>query len=126
MTGLENLFARLRTNTTSPKPEPAPKHIEIWGHLLATHRFYKRLAAGSILLAFLGLAGGAYGMLVAMHRPLVFHVDSEGRATAMGRVADNLAPADVEVRGQRRHLHVGIERRTAGSVEALVRGAVKQ
>lgn len=75
-----------------------PRHLEIWGHLLESQRFYRRLAAGSVFLAFLGLAGGAYGMFLAVHRPLVFHVDPDGKATPMGRLADRRAPHEVEVK----------------------------
>ena len=95
---MPSIIARIRANLSGGKPKEAPaKHIEIWGHLLATQRFYKRLAVACVVLAGVGMAGGAYGMLVAMHRPLVFHVDGAGRATAMGRIGDNLAPVEAEV-----------------------------
>lgn len=80
---------------STDKPTP---HVEIWGHFVATHRFFKRLTVACVVWAFLALAGAAYGVLTAMHRPLVFAVDADGRASAQGRVGDNLAPLDVEVR----------------------------
>ena len=78
--------------------QPAHKHMELWGHLLESNRFLKRLAAGSVLLAFLGLGSGAYGMMLAVHKPLVFAVDGEGRATRLGRIRDLRGPIMAEVR----------------------------
>src|SRR5688500_12038332 len=82
----------------SPRGSPVPKHVEIWGHILAQNMFLRRLAAWAVALALLGLAAGSYGMLVALYRPIAFHVDGEGRATYVGRLREQAAPAEAEVR----------------------------
>jgi hypothetical protein len=81
-----------------PALEPQARHIEIWGHFVATHRYFKRLATACVVFAFAGLAFGAYGGLVAINRPLVFAVDGDGRATPQGRRGRAHEPLDVEVR----------------------------
>src|SRR5262245_49597499 len=74
------------------------KHVEIWGHLLDQNRFLRRLAGATAVLALLGLAAGSYGMLVALYRPLAFHVDDEGRASSVGRLREQEGPSEAEVR----------------------------
>jgi hypothetical protein len=75
-----------------------PRHIEVWGELADACRFWRRLAAACVALAFLGLALGTYGALVALHEPLVFAVEQTGAARALGRRADLSGPVETEVR----------------------------
>ena len=83
---------------TLSKKDKSPKHVEIWGHIIDQNRFLRRGMGAAIALAFLGLAAGAYGMLVAMYRPLAFHVDADGQATYVGRLREQAAPGEAEVR----------------------------
>ncbi len=82
--------------TKDKKPNEAP--IEIWDHFVQTHRFFKWLSAACVVLAGVGLAGGAYGMLVALHDPLVFAVDAKGQAFSMGRREDVRGSTEAEIR----------------------------
>jgi type IV secretory pathway TrbF-like protein len=89
---------RKQQNATSPEAKEPTPHVEIWDHFVKTHRFFKWIAVGALVLAGLGLAGGAYGMLTALHAPLVFAVDAEGDAHPLGRREGLFAPADAEIR----------------------------
>jgi hypothetical protein len=80
------------------KRDKGPRHVEVWGHIVDQNRFLRRGMGAALALAFLGLAAGAYGMLVAMYRPLAFHVDADGQATYVGRLREQAAPSDAEVR----------------------------
>jgi hypothetical protein len=82
---------------------PVPRHVEIWGHLEENNRFLRRFALACTAWAFLALAAASYALLVALYRPLAFHVDSEGQATLMGRLREQLAPTEPEVRYVARH-----------------------
>lgn len=75
-----------------------PRHLEIWGQLEENNRFFRRLAAACVAWAFLALAAGAYALLVALYRPLAFHVDATGEATFVGRLREQTAPSTAEVR----------------------------
>jgi hypothetical protein len=75
-----------------------PRHVEIWGHIEDNNRFFRRLAAACTAWAFVALALACYALLVALYRPLAFHVDSEGEATFVGRLSEQLAPSPAEVR----------------------------
>lgn len=76
----------------------AARHVEIWGHLEENNRFWRRFGTGMLVWSFLALALGTYGMLVGMFRPLAFHVDLDGRATFVGRLREDAAPGEAEVR----------------------------
>jgi hypothetical protein len=81
----------------------APRHVEIWGHLEENNRFLRRLAAVCVGWAFLALAAASYALLLAVYRPLAFHVDGEGQATFVGRLREQVAPAPAEVRYVAKH-----------------------
>jgi hypothetical protein len=78
------------------RPE-VPRHVEIWGHLEENNRFLRRLAAASAAWAFLALAAASYALLVALYRPLAFHVSEAGEATFVGRLRAEVAPSPAEV-----------------------------
>jgi hypothetical protein len=89
------------STTTASLAESPPKarHVEIWGHILDQNRFLRRLVGGALVLAYLGLAAGAYGFYVGVYQPLAYHVDATGEATAVGRLRAAVgAPVDGEVR----------------------------
>ena len=92
------MLARLFHKASLADGQSVPKHVEIWGELQAHNRFLKRLAGASMALAFLGLAAGAYGILVALYRPIAFAVSSEGQAALLGRLEDADAPRVAEIR----------------------------
>ena len=81
-----------------PKKEQPPRHVEAWGELVDANRFFRRFAAVCAGWAFLALAVASYAVLVALYRPLAFHVDGEGVATFVGRLRDQVAPSQAEVR----------------------------
>ena len=74
------------------------RHVEIWGQIEANNRFLRRLAIGASVWAFLALAGTAYALGLALFQPLAFHVDADGRSTFIGRLRENAAPTEPEVR----------------------------
>ncbi len=74
------------------------RHVEIWGQIEAQNRFLRRLAIGASLWAFVALAGAAYALDLALYHPRAFHVDADGRSTFIGRLRENGAPTEVEVR----------------------------
>jgi type IV secretory pathway TrbF-like protein len=76
----------------------ASRHIEVWGELAAACRFWQLLSAACVALAFIGLAVGAYGGLVALREPLVFAVDQGGQALALGPRGSLTEPVEAEVR----------------------------
>src|SRR5262245_33641611 len=82
--------------TPATSPVPVPKHLEIWGALAEDNLFLRRVAAAAVLWAFLALALATYCFLVALYRPLAFHVANDGRATFAGRLGEHAAPAPVE------------------------------
>jgi len=92
------LLARLLHKSTPGDGPPVPKHVEIWGELEAHNRFLKRLATACVAFAFLGLAAGSYGILVALYRPIAFAVSHEGQAALLGRLEDADAPRAAEIR----------------------------
>jgi hypothetical protein len=93
------LIERIRNKLRRKEPaNEASSPVEIWSHLVHTHRFFKRLTLVSTVLAGIGLATGAYGMLYALHKPLVFAVGSEGDARFLGRRGNLAAPNEDEVR----------------------------
>ncbi len=73
-----------------------PRHVEIWGHLEENNRFMRRFAFASAAWAFLALAAASFALLVALYRPLAYHVDAEGQATLVGRLREQLAPTTAE------------------------------
>src|SRR5690349_1848435 len=82
-------------------PDAGPttgRHVELWGHLVENNRFLRRIAGAAIAWAFLSLALGAYGLLMGLYRPLAFHVDAEGQASFVGRLREQVAPTEAEVR----------------------------
>jgi hypothetical protein len=80
------------------KPADAPAHVEIWGDLVASNRFLRRLTIGACVWAFLALSVGAFALYVGLFRPLAYYVDSSGEAAFLGRVREQAAPQEVEVR----------------------------
>lgn len=89
---------------TTPKKKPdQPRHVEIWGQLEENNRFLRRFAMAAAGWASLALAAASYALLVALYRPLAFHVDPEGQATFMGRLREQLAPTTAEVRYVAKH-----------------------
>ncbi len=88
-----NLF---RKRGTSASPVPVPKHLEVWGALVDDNRFLRRTTAAAVLWGFLALALASYCFLVALYRPLAFHVTDDGRAIFAGRLNEHAAPAPVE------------------------------
>ena len=80
---------------TGPRP---PRHVEIWGELEQSNRFLRRLVVAASIWAFVALAGAAYALDLALFHPVAFHVDGDGRSTYLGRVRENAAPTDAEVR----------------------------
>jgi hypothetical protein len=84
------------------RPE-LPRHVEIWGHLEENNRFLRRFALACAGWAFLALAAASYALLVALYRPLAFHVDTEGQASLVGRLREQLAPTTAEVRYVAKH-----------------------
>jgi len=80
-----------------PRPQTT-RHVEIWGQIEAQNRFLRRLAIGASVWAFIALAGTAYAIDLALFRPLAFHVDADGRSTFIGRLRENAAPTEPEVR----------------------------
>lgn len=80
------------------KADKGPRHVEVWGHIVDQNRFLRRGMGAALALAFLGLAAGSYGMLVGMYRPLAFHVNPDGQAASVGRLREQAAPSDAEVR----------------------------
>jgi hypothetical protein len=94
-----NFFRR-----SQPKRVPAlPKHMEIWGHIEENNRFLRRFAIASAAWAFLALAAASYALLVALYRPLAFHIDTDGQASLVGRLREQLAPTTAEVRYVAKH-----------------------
>ncbi len=87
------MFSRRKTGSPSDAP-----HIEVWGHLVETNVFLRRTSIVCIAFGFCGLALAAYGVDIALHRPLAFHVSDEGQASFVGRLRDAVAPTDAEVR----------------------------
>lgn len=74
------------------------RHVELWGHIVENNRFLRRVTGAAITWSFLALALGAYGLLTGLFRPLAFHVDPDGQATFVGRMREQMAPSDPEVR----------------------------
>ncbi len=62
------------------------------------NRFLRRLAVGASVWAFIALVGTAYALNLALFRPLAFHIDADGRSTFIGRLRENAAPTEPEVR----------------------------
>jgi hypothetical protein len=91
-----------RRPLTTRLPE-LPRHVEIWGHLEENNRFLRRFALACAAWAFLALAAASYALLVALYRPLAFHVDTEGQASLVGRLREQLAPTTAEVRYVAKH-----------------------
>src|SRR5215470_8664680 len=79
-------------------PTRHPRHVEIWGQMEENNRFLRRLTIGASVWAFLALAGTAYALELALFRPLAFHVDSDGRSSFIGRLREEGAPSEPEVR----------------------------
>lgn len=80
-----------------------PRHVEIWGHLEENNRFLRRFALASAAWAFIALAAASYALLIALYRPLAFHIDTEGQASLVGRLREQLAPTTAEVRYVAKH-----------------------
>jgi len=74
------------------------RHVEIWGAIEEQNRFLRRVAAAAVVWSFLALALAAYGVLVALYRPLAFVVDPDGQATFVGRLREQAEPTDGEAR----------------------------
>jgi hypothetical protein len=74
-----------------------PRHIEIWGHIVENNRFLRRAVGFSLALTFAALAVATYGILLGL-TPRAYHVDSDGQATYVGRLREQLAPSPAEVR----------------------------
>ena len=72
--------------------------VEIWAQLVENNLFLRRTAMTCIVFGFFGLCLGAYGVEVALYRPLAFHVDEAGQATFVGRLREQLVPSSAEVR----------------------------
>jgi hypothetical protein len=89
--------------TPSAKKPPQPRHVEIWGELEENNRFLRRFAVAAAAWAFVALAAASYALLVALYRPLAFHVDPEGQASFVGRLREQLAPTTAEVRYVAKH-----------------------
>jgi hypothetical protein len=81
-----------------PAQRDRPKHIEIWEHFVDVHRMLKRMVVVMSLTTFIAVAGGTWLALVALHRPVVYYVDSDGRAAHGGRLDGADVPHDVEAR----------------------------
>lgn len=72
--------------------------IEIWGHLLRFHRYLRRLTIATLLLAYGAIASAAYVHVTALAQPLVYYVDTDGRAVFGGTLGDTAVPSEVEAR----------------------------
>lgn len=85
---------QLFTKKSSP---PKPKHVEVWGHLVAVNRSLKRLALALAAIALVSVGGMAWAMATALGKPLIYYVDSDGQASFGGRLANASQPLEVEV-----------------------------
>lgn len=74
------------------------RHVEIWGQIEDNNRFLRRLAIAASAWAFVALIGTAYALDLALFHPIAFHVDVDGRSTFIGRLRENAAPTEPEVR----------------------------
>lgn len=74
-----------------------PKHIEIWGHLVEVNRSLKRMLLISATMALVAVTGLTWAMATALKRPLIYYVDSDGRAAFGGRLGSASQPLEVEV-----------------------------
>jgi hypothetical protein len=92
------VLSRLFSQRSPADGRKLAKHVEIWGEILSQNRFVVRLASATVALAFLGLAVGAYGILVALYRPIAFAVSPDGQAALLGRLAEADAPRASEIR----------------------------
>lgn len=92
------LGGRLRGQPDGEQPRTQARHVEIWGHLVENNRFLRRLTGAAVAWAFVALALGAFGLLTGLYRPLAYHVDTDGKATLVGRLREQIGPAEVEVR----------------------------
>jgi type IV secretory pathway TrbF-like protein len=77
---------------------PKARHVEIWGELEATNHFLRRMAVAACVWAFLALSVAAYALNLALFHPLAFYVDGDGRSSYVGRLRQNAAPTEPEVR----------------------------
>jgi hypothetical protein len=73
------------------------RHVEIWGHIVDQNRFLRRVAGAALVLAFVALAAGSYGLLVGLYQPLAFVVSGSGEAQFLGRLREREAPGDAEI-----------------------------
>lgn len=92
-----DLFKRRPAPAVADGPTTG-RHVEIWGHIEEQNRFLRRLTAAAVTWAFVALALSAYGLLVGLYRPLAFHVSPDGEASYVGRLREQAAPGDPEVR----------------------------
>ena len=92
-----SLFARLLRRQADPASSPSA-HVEIWSHLLSRARFDRFVTMAALVLVVIAEVRNAYTQHVALTKPLVYYVDSDGRAVAGGRAGDSATPLDVEAR----------------------------
>jgi len=86
-------------HTNWRRAEPADDALpEVWTLVARDNRHWRRLSIAMTLLAFVALADAAHTRVTALSHPLVYYVDTDGRAVFGGALQSASVPADVEVR----------------------------
>lgn len=87
----------LLTRDTKGAAPAKPKHIEVWGHLVGVNRGLMRMVLLQGAIALISVVGMTWALRTALDKPLIYYVDSDGHATAGGRIGDASHPLEVEV-----------------------------